>query len=389
MAQQAARKGAFVPATAAKKRLKLSCGEDLKLVFAVPAGSSVKQAAQAAEDVLKRNGALGKRRVRTFKMLDDDIELDDAEESIEALVQDEMLAPVFFSEQPHGDARGGTGSEHAVKKSSAGAASAGAASAGAASAGAASAGAASAGAASAGAGGMQDNALFEVKYALASTEHVKSVCVSNFSAARTAIALEEGAVSSSAGLREDNLEVGLFSLAGTELRAEEDAGTDFKAFLAGSAAGGTLCKDVISLFVVVGNIKMGAKNARQPLGLDDAWQPSVEQTSKAMAAFLATLHVVGTHAKKKVPVSSSLPLSFVPPVHRVLTSASIVLGTELARHVGKLYAVPASDCSLDCPLQRGENFACSEASHLQFSLLLSLSHSSGSPSSKRGFGFHA
>jgi hypothetical protein len=374
MAQQAARKGAFVPATAAKKRLKLSCGEDLKLVFAVPAGSSVKQAAQAAEDVLKRNGALGKRRVRTFKMLDDDIELDDAEESIEALVQDEMLAPVFFSEQPHGDARGGTGSEHAVKKSSAGAASAGAA---------------SAGAASAGAGGMQDNALFEVKYALASTEHVKSVCVSNFSAARTAIALEEGAVSSSAGLREDNLEVGLFSLAGTELRAEEDAGTDFKAFLAGSAAGGTLCKDVISLFVVVGNIKMGAKNARQPLGLDDAWQPSVEQTSKAMAAFLATLHVVGTHAKKKVPVSSSLPLSFVPPVHRVLTSASIVLGTELARHVGKLYAVPASDCSLDCPLQRGENFACSEASHLQFSLLLSLSHSSGSPSSKRGFGFHA
>ena len=369
MAQQAARKGAFVPATAAKKRLKLSCGEDLKLVFAVPAGSSVKQAAQAAEDVLKRNGALGKRRVRTFKMLDDDIELDDAEESIEALVQDEMLAPVFFSEQPHGDARGGTGSEHAVKKSSAGAASAGAA--------------------SAGAGGMQDNALFEVKYALASTEHVKSVCVSNFSAARTAIALEEGAVSSSAGLREDNLEVGLFSLAGTELRAEEDAGTDFKAFLAGSAAGGTLCKDVISLFVVVGNIKMGAKNARQPLGLDDAWQPSVEQTSKAMAAFLATLHVVGTHAKKKVPVSSSLPLSFVPPVHRVLTSASIVLGTELARHVGKLYAVPASDCSLDCPLQRGENFACSEASHLQFSLLLSLSHSSGSPSSRRGFGFHA
>ena len=162
---------------------------------------------------------------------------------------------------------------------------------------------------------MQDNALFEVKYALASTEHVKSVCVSNFSAARTAIALEEGAVSSSAGLREDNLEVGLFSLAGTELRAEEDAGTDLKAFLADSAAGGTSSKDVrsISLFVVVGNIKMGAKNARQPLGLDDAWQPSVEQTSKAMAAFLATLHVVGTHAKKKVPVSSSLPHSLPSP----------------------------------------------------------------------------
>jgi hypothetical protein len=299
MAEEASRKGAFVPAIAAapaRKRLKLSCGEDLKIVFAVPAGSSVKQAAQAAEEVLKRKGALGERHVRTFKLLDHDIELDDEEECIEALVQDEMLAPVFFSDQPHGDAQG---SEPAVKNRSM----------------TRSAGAASAGAASAGAGGGEDNALFEVKYALASTEHVKSVCVSNFSAARTAIALEEGAVSSSAGLREDNLEVGLFSLAGTELRAEEDAGTDLKAFLADSAAGGTSSKDVrsISLFVVVGNIKTGAKTARLPLGLDDAWQPSVEQTSKAMAAFLATLHVVGKHAKKKVPVSSSLPHSLPSP----------------------------------------------------------------------------
>ena len=32
-------------------------------------------------------------------MLDDDIELDDAEESIEALVHDKMLAPVFCSDQ--------------------------------------------------------------------------------------------------------------------------------------------------------------------------------------------------------------------------------------------------------------------------------------------------
>ena len=294
MAEEASRKGAFVPAIAAapaRKRLKLSCGEDLKIVFAVPAGSSVKQAAQAAEEVLKRKGALGERHVRTFKLLDHDIELDDEEECIEALVQDEMLAPVFFSDQPHGDAQG---SEPAVKNRSM---------------------TRSAGAASAGAGRGEDNALFEVKYALASTEHVKSVCVSNFSAARKAIAIEEGAVSSSAGLREDNLEVGLFSLAGTELRAEEDAGTDLKAFLADSAAGGTSSKDVrsISLFVVVGNIKTGAKTARLPLGLDDAWQPSVEQTSKAMAAFLATLHVVGKHAKKKVPVSSSLPHSLPSP----------------------------------------------------------------------------
>lgn len=72
----------------------------------------VQDAAAAAEDMLRRKDKLGKRRMRTFKLVDDDIELDDAEENIEDVVQDEMLAPVFFDEQLRDDAGGGLRSHH-------------------------------------------------------------------------------------------------------------------------------------------------------------------------------------------------------------------------------------------------------------------------------------
>eukprot|EP00802_Teleaulax_amphioxeia_P014589 Tamp_14658.p2 GENE.Tamp_14658~~Tamp_14658.p2 ORF type:complete len:133 (-),score=29.60 Tamp_14658:893-1291(-) len=62
--------------------------------------------------MLRRKDKLGKRRMRTFKLVDDDIELDDAEENIEDVVKDEMLAPVFFDEQLRDDAGGGLRSHH-------------------------------------------------------------------------------------------------------------------------------------------------------------------------------------------------------------------------------------------------------------------------------------
>ena len=332
----------------------------------------VQDAAAAAEDMLRRKDKLGKRRMRTFKLVDDDIELDDAEENIEDVVQDEMLAPVFFDEQLRDDAGGGLRSHH-LKFAIASAEMGGEEGAG----GAAGRAGAGAGAGDAGPSG----AALTVKYALASTEHVKSVSTSSFAAARVAIAREEGH-------KPD--EVALFSAEGMELRAQEDDGTDLAAFLAQAhdlqaASENPQGKERVSLFVVVGVKTTEGKNARQPLGFDASWQPAaVEQTSKAMAAFLSTLHVVSKHAKKKVPVPS-FPVS-CPSLCACADWGLNAVGSELARGVGQLHAVSARVCGLICAVQGGEACTCAEAGDLWLSLSLSANSDSAAPSAKRDFG---
>jgi hypothetical protein len=97
-------------------------------------------------------------------------------------------------------------------------------------------------------------------------------------------------------------------------------------------------------------------------GLDYSWQPSaVEQSSKAMAAFLSTLYVIAKQARKKV-MTLPLPLS---PALCVLTCGQIVADTRLAEHVGRLHAVPTSTRCLIFADQGRENLAPTEASTLQ------------------------
>lgn len=237
-----------------RKRLKLSCG-DTKIAISVLSTCSVKEACKAAEDALERKDVLGKRKVRTFMLLPDEIELDE-EELVADVVEEELLQPVFF-EVPA--APNIPGADAAASSSS-----------------------------------RKQKPLLVVKYALASAPSSESakivrVVADDFSALHAAIASEQGGA------------VGLFTSNGIELKEKVEGCeilSDFLAEIQGN--GGEMSKEP-SLFVVVGNVQ-GCKMASQRFGLTEAWQPEVKQTDKAMAAFLSTLFVVAAHAPKKVCV---------------------------------------------------------------------------------------
>jgi hypothetical protein len=221
-----ARKDEGMSGGPARKRLKISCGE-LKLCFSVPAGTSVKDACAACEQVLARKDKLGKRRVRTFKVMPEELELDVEENIDDVVMEHELLEPIFFG-----------GCCQTLQE----------------------------GVVSAPQGGAHEarpavQPLLQVKYTLASTEGAKAVRISHMCVAelRVAIATEEGAT-----------EVGLFSSAGIELAKDADDTTDLKAILAQthkSGINGEGTSDAPLFVVFLG--KVGDKMAKEKFGQYD------------------------------------------------------------------------------------------------------------------------
>jgi len=245
-----------------RKRLKLACG-DAKIAISVLATCSVKDACKAAEEAFERKDMLKKRKVRTFMLMPDEIELDELE-LVADVVEDELLQPIFE------DADDAAAVKHEPAEPSSAA-----------------------------------SPLLEVMFVLASapSDCPKIVRAHGFAAIRAAIVSKCGR----GGVFQQGVAVGLFTFNGIELPAIEVDGceiiSDFLAEI--QANGGEGSRRTPSLWVVVGDVQ-GCKKTSERFGLTEAWQPEVIQTDKAISSFLATLSVVTAHAPKKVSDSFSV-----------------------------------------------------------------------------------
>jgi len=239
-----------------RKRLKIACG-DAKIAISVLATCSVKDACKAAEEAFERKDMLKKRKVRTFMLMPDEIELDELELVVD-VVEDELLQPIF--EDDADDIKNET-AEHAPSSAAC--------------------------------------PLLELTFVLASapSDCPKIVRAHGFAAIRAAIVSK----CVGGGGFQQGVAVGLFTFNGIELPAIEVDGceiiSDFLAEI--QANGGEGSRRTPTLWVVVGDVQ-GCKQTSERFGLTEAWQPEVLQTDKAISSFLATLSVVTAHAPKKV-----------------------------------------------------------------------------------------